>query len=257
MTAGRRPAPEDDGSESGPRPMGASGTLPTSNGRRGSVTVLCQAADGKGSGSGARAGRSPERSPGLRGGSSREAPQYLQKRVPATQCAWHRPQVTTLAGVVPDAAMSRTGAPTMRSPSNGVEALGAGGTAGGAGRGGSGAGRGAAASGEACWSEVPHVTQKRYAGGLGELHSTQSVTEGGEGGRGGSGSAATGAAGAKVKAGAAGRDRRPGDGGPDGELPRPESGAGSAAWATGWNFGIPLGGVGATPRCCRRRRPQS
>lgn len=67
--------------------------------------------------------------------------------------------------------------------------------------------------------------------------------------------------------GADGRGRRPADGGPEGELSRDvgdaESSAGGGGAAGGAiaagssTLGIPLGGVGATPRCWRSRRPQS
>lgn len=48
-------------------------------------------------------------------GSSRIAPQYLQNRVPRTLWPWHRVQMMILGGAGLEAAISTTGAPTMRS----------------------------------------------------------------------------------------------------------------------------------------------
>ena len=107
-----------------------------------------------------------------RGASSRGAPQYLQKRVPETQCPWQRTQVTILAGTEPEAAMSTTGAPTIWSPVNATKGEGLG--AGTGGGGGPGTGSTAGPPRATAWlSEVPHVTQKRYSGGFGVWHSTQ------------------------------------------------------------------------------------
>jgi hypothetical protein len=133
------------------------------------------------------------------------------------------------------------------------------------------------------------VTQNRYSGGFEVWHSLQicagfarcgagaaargSGKGGGAGGSGGGAARGTSATfsveGPNEKTGAAGRARRPAEGGPDGELPRLESGPFSLAVSTrpgsarpasargSSTLGIPLGGVGATPRCWRKRRPQS
>jgi hypothetical protein len=136
-------------------------------------------------------------------------------------------------------------------------------------------------------SDAPQVTQNRYSGGFGERQSVQRIggrarsSAGGlaEGDRAGAAAAVWGP---NEKAGAAGRERLPAEGGPEGELPRSDIGAGSICGAGGLaaaaatapaagaeaaslpaglgprsTFGMPFGGVGATPRCWRRRLPQS
>jgi hypothetical protein len=282
-------------------PMGVSGTRPIGSARRGGPPLACgggglsgasgsSRASTTGVGEGVDGGIAARRTPGTEGAapSSSGAPQYLQKRVPATQCPRQREQVTIFAGIAPEEAMSTTGAPTICSPSkllgggsNRGAGEGSGRGAGGGSRRGSravgGGSRGlAAASGSAARrSGAPQVTQKRYSGGFEVWHSLQicaGLARGGAGGAGGGGggngggrggSATLSVAGPNENAGAAGRARRPAEGGPDGELPRLESGplsaatlpAGSARGSS--TLGIPLGGVGATPRCWRKRRPQS